>query len=344
MTGDLIMGRKEHAARINEAWQKTVDGVVETGLRILDARHGSSALEHGQFEKMLTEDLHFSAPTGRRLMAIASNKVLSNRTHVNALPASWGTLYELSVIANKGVDLEAQIQSGAIHPKMERKDVKALLPPPQRDDDLEETEPDPDDEAETSEGIIPAGDDDEGDSPEVIWRRGLIHRAREAISGAAFEDWSQFKADERLADTVQKAANKWCKLSHHIWVMLNYDEGEREKHYQERYFDEACDLLEVMTDETRRRFLERCAEPTTVEPAANEAPQPKKKRGRPKGSKNKPKPVVEKPTGVATPSPSIDGETDAAASAEERKALYAATEPDDGLGAPEFLRRTPAAS
>ena len=30
---------------------------------------------------------------------------------------------------------------------MERKDVKALLPPPQRHDDLEETEPDPEDEA-----------------------------------------------------------------------------------------------------------------------------------------------------------------------------------------------------
>ena len=33
----VIMGRKEHAARINEAWQKTLDGVIETGLRILDA-------------------------------------------------------------------------------------------------------------------------------------------------------------------------------------------------------------------------------------------------------------------------------------------------------------------
>ena len=131
MTGAVAMGRKEHASRINEAWQKTVDGVVETGLRILDARHGPNAPEHGQFEKMLTEDLHFSAPTGRKLMAIASNKVLSNRTHVNALPASWGTLYELNVIANKGYDLEAGIQGGAIHPKMERKDVKALLPPPE---------------------------------------------------------------------------------------------------------------------------------------------------------------------------------------------------------------------
>ena len=39
----VITGRKEHAARINEAWQKGVDAVIETGMRIIDAREG---LEH----------------------------------------------------------------------------------------------------------------------------------------------------------------------------------------------------------------------------------------------------------------------------------------------------------
>ena len=34
------MEREEHAARINEAWQKSVDAVIETGLRIIDAREG----------------------------------------------------------------------------------------------------------------------------------------------------------------------------------------------------------------------------------------------------------------------------------------------------------------
>jgi hypothetical protein len=85
------LGRKEHADRINEAWQKTVDGVIETGLRILDARHGADALEHGQFQEMVRDDLHFTPRTAQRLMAIASNKVLSNATHVSHLPVSWGT-------------------------------------------------------------------------------------------------------------------------------------------------------------------------------------------------------------------------------------------------------------
>ena len=61
-------------------------------------------------------------------------------THGKHLPIAWTTLYELSAVANKGFDLEAGIESGAIHPKMERKEVKALLPPPQRDDDLEESD------------------------------------------------------------------------------------------------------------------------------------------------------------------------------------------------------------
>ena len=92
---------------------------------------------------MVTEDLNCSRSTAFKLVAIASNKTISNVSHAKHLPPSSETLYDLTVIANKGFDLEAAIESGAIHPKMERKDVKALLPPPQRDDDL------PDDDATT---------------------------------------------------------------------------------------------------------------------------------------------------------------------------------------------------
>ena len=135
------MKREEHAARINEAWQKGVDAVIETGLRIIDARKGLDVRRVSSPWSKATCLL--SRQTAHKLVSIASNKVLSNVAHVRHLPPSWGTLSELAVVANKGLDLEAGIESGAIHPRMERKDVKALLPPPpQRDDDLEE----PDDE------------------------------------------------------------------------------------------------------------------------------------------------------------------------------------------------------
>jgi hypothetical protein len=169
----IITGRKEHAARINEAWQKGVDAVIETGLRIIDAREG---LVHGEYIAMVENDLHFSRQTAHKLVSIASNKVLSNVAHGRHLPSSWRTLSELAVASNKGLDLESGIESGTIHPKMERRDVKALLPSPQRDDDLEEPD---------EEGDLPAPKPDEDEpvaNPLVVaWasagpeaRRGFV--------------------------------------------------------------------------------------------------------------------------------------------------------------------------
>jgi hypothetical protein len=149
----VVTGRKEHAARINAAWQEGVNAVIETGLRIIDAREG---LEHGEYLAMIAEDLNCSRSTAFKLVAIASNKTLANVSHGKHLPAAWTVLYDLSAAANKGFDLESGIESGAIHPKMERKDVKALLPPPQRDDDLEEP-----DEEDGQPAEAPKPDEDE---------------------------------------------------------------------------------------------------------------------------------------------------------------------------------------
>ena len=90
----VITGRKEHAARINEAWQQGIDAVVETGMRLEDAK---GTLPHGEYEEMVRTDLNFSPQTALKLRAIASNRVLSNPAHVRDLPPSWGTLSELAV-------------------------------------------------------------------------------------------------------------------------------------------------------------------------------------------------------------------------------------------------------
>ena len=212
----IIMGLEEHAARINEAWQKTLDGVIETGLRILDARHGSNALPHGDFEDMVRSKLNFAPSTARSLMAIASNKVLANRQYVDDLPASWGTLYDLTVIANRGYDLEAGIESGAIHPKMERKDVKALLPPPQRYDDLEETEPDPEDDA--GDGA-PADDaDDLDEKANTFIRRALEFTSDYANGFRAWQKIANVSDEEReaLADTLHQCANELSILAQEV--------------------------------------------------------------------------------------------------------------------------------
>jgi hypothetical protein len=168
----VITGRKEHAARINEAWQRGVDAVIETGMLIIDAREG---LEHGEYIAMVENDLHFKRAMAFKLVAIASNKVLSNVSHGKHLPSAWTVLYDLTTVGNKGFDLEAGIASGAIHPGMERKDVKGLLPPPQRDDDLDE----PDDD-------LPAPKPDE-DELAVAWKYASREKRASFLHGLGRE-------------------------------------------------------------------------------------------------------------------------------------------------------------
>jgi hypothetical protein len=124
----------------------------------------------------------------------------------------------------------------------------------------------------------PAPDsEDEGDSPEVIWRRGLLHRAEEAAGHALYEDWSQFTADSEVIAAAERAADAWEKTAAYLRELRH----------------------------ARLRSDTAAAEPTTtavIEP---------RKRGRPAGAKNKPKAIVAEATEAvadAAVPPSIDGE------------------------------------
>jgi hypothetical protein len=74
---------------------------------------------------MVERDLPFKPSTARRLTKIAANECLSNRAHAHVLPQSWMTLYELTKLP--APELVARIEDGVINPKMQRKDVMALL-------------------------------------------------------------------------------------------------------------------------------------------------------------------------------------------------------------------------
>jgi hypothetical protein len=156
--------RQEHAKLINTAWQQGVTSILDTGERISYAKLD---LAHGEFEAMVENDLSFGPRTAQMLMAVASNAVISNPNHGSLLPPSWRTLYALSRLPQ--TLLLTKIKEGAIHPGLERKDVKALCPPPepeQRDDDL----PPPD---EGSSAPAPDGttepDDSEPNPLVVAW-------------------------------------------------------------------------------------------------------------------------------------------------------------------------------
>lgn len=110
------------AQRIESSMQESKDAALRAGAMLLQAK---ATLPHGEFGAMV-KTLSFGERTAQRLMAIAGHCVLSNPTHVSALPASWATQYELAKLPEPL--LIRGIEDGTIHPRMQRKDVSALIP------------------------------------------------------------------------------------------------------------------------------------------------------------------------------------------------------------------------
>jgi hypothetical protein len=105
---------------ISASWRDNAVGIFTTG------SHLRAACDQLGKDYVITKlHLPFGKRTAERLMAIASNSLLA--THVSQLPPCWGTLYVLSRL--KDEILRQALDSGAIHPGMERKDVKALKSP-----------------------------------------------------------------------------------------------------------------------------------------------------------------------------------------------------------------------
>jgi len=120
----LTRTRGEDAALISAALAKGIEAVIEAGQRIAIAQ---SELARPEFLAMLHEDLHITEGTASKLKSIAS--------HGKVLPPNWSVLYALTQVPQQ--HLISAIKDGDIHPDMQRKDVRALLPvPEQRDDDL----------------------------------------------------------------------------------------------------------------------------------------------------------------------------------------------------------------
>ena len=110
-----------HADRINKAWGKRVEGVIETGRALIEAQ---DELEGQSFRSLVeSSELPFSRGTAIKLIKIAEHPILSSGSHVNHLPESWGTLYELTRLRHNV--LLAKLKDGSLNPRTERKDVTA---------------------------------------------------------------------------------------------------------------------------------------------------------------------------------------------------------------------------
>lgn len=114
--------REDHyAGRICTAWSKTIEGILDTGNALIEAK---AELRFGHFEHLVKERCPFGARSAQRLMAVAHHEVISNATHGSGLPASWRTLYELSKFEPR--ELNHAISNHWVKPDMSRKDVPDL--------------------------------------------------------------------------------------------------------------------------------------------------------------------------------------------------------------------------
>jgi len=115
------------APRIAAEWRKSVEGIIGVGCLLIAAKE---ACEHGEFLRLFKGDdtvpkpLPFTVNTAERLMAVARHPVLSNSAHVQSLPQSWGTLYELTKVPE--TDLAEAIAAGKVTPEMTRSEAVAM--------------------------------------------------------------------------------------------------------------------------------------------------------------------------------------------------------------------------
>jgi hypothetical protein len=114
----LDLTAEQWAARVRPHLGRAVESIIAAGDELVSAK---AALPHGAF--LLAVELTGLTPrSAQRFMAIASNPVLSNATHVSHLPASWGTLYELA--KTPAAALEAELEDGTIRPSLDRKSAR----------------------------------------------------------------------------------------------------------------------------------------------------------------------------------------------------------------------------
>jgi hypothetical protein len=82
---------------IIKSWQRQVGAIVATGRLLLRAHHDLIET-HGAWRALVVNELPFTEATAQKLMAIARHPTLSRYSTWNTLPASWTTLYQLSLI------------------------------------------------------------------------------------------------------------------------------------------------------------------------------------------------------------------------------------------------------
>jgi hypothetical protein len=109
------------AELINESWRSGAESIIKTARHITDAK---AELARDQFDNLI-KNLIFEASVARKFIRIGANDQIC--AHVHILPGCWSTIYELTKLEEDV--MRAALIDGRIHPRMSRKEAKALRTP-----------------------------------------------------------------------------------------------------------------------------------------------------------------------------------------------------------------------
>lgn len=91
-----VRTRDEWAEVINADWRKSIEGIIQTGRDLIDAK---GEIPEGEFMEMIEMDLSFGQSTANKLMTIARHPVITNSAAAATLPQSWTVLSELTALS-----------------------------------------------------------------------------------------------------------------------------------------------------------------------------------------------------------------------------------------------------
>jgi hypothetical protein len=114
-----------YAERICESWRSTVQGIIDTGKRIAEAK---AALEHGEFGRMVKEQLPFSWQWASKLCKIGEDARLQNLKSTLNLPGSVETLHAVATLPDD--TFNQAVEDGTIYPDVKRSEIKKLSEKP----------------------------------------------------------------------------------------------------------------------------------------------------------------------------------------------------------------------
>ena len=99
-----------------------MNSIIECGRLLIAAK---DELKHGEFLKMIENNLPFKRSTAQALMKIASDRRITKNQHAGCLPAHWSTLVKLTQLPDAA--FEARIADGTIHPGLERRPAVEMI-------------------------------------------------------------------------------------------------------------------------------------------------------------------------------------------------------------------------